>query len=112
MTIARRLTRSAAAGLLGTTVLVAATVLTAAPANAEVDGSKCKASWDVSRNLAGMRCYNPVDSVWDLQVQCDRFSGTGFVLVKGTRVYGAGWGTSIAQCPVGTEIGDETVVDL
>ena len=112
MTIARRLTSGAAAGLLGTTVLVAASMLTAAPANAAVDVSSCKASWDVSRNLAGMTCYNPVASVWDLQVECDKLSGTGFVLVKGTRVYNQGWGTSIAQCPVGTEIGYETVVDL
>ncbi len=110
MTIARSVIRGAAAAF-GTVGLVTLTTLAAAPARAAVDVSSCTGSADYGTGMVAVTCYNPGGSVWDVRVECD-YPGTRVVYIGGSRVYTVGWGTSLAKCPAGTEIGSETVQDL
>jgi len=73
--------------------------------------SGCTFSYDLSRGLVAATCMESAVRDWDVQVQCERPTGM-IVRVKGSIVHGPGTGTSLAQCPVHTEVGQQTIVEL
>ena len=73
--------------------------------------TSCTFGRDLSRRLVSATCTETTATNWDLQVQCERPNGS-IVLIKGSIVFGPGSGTSIAQCPVGTEVGSESLIEL
>jgi hypothetical protein len=73
--------------------------------------TNCTGGSNLSRRFVSATCTETTATNWDLQVECERPSGD-IVLIKGSIVFGPGTGTSVAQCPVGTEVGSESIVEL
>jgi hypothetical protein len=94
---------------ISVTALIGIIVLTVQPASAAL--TNCTFGIDRSCNFVSATCTETTATSWDVQVECDRPNGK-VVIIKGSIEFGPGTATSVAMCPVGTEIGQDTVVEL
>ncbi|WP_433076798.1 hypothetical protein ACQP1P_32860 [Dactylosporangium sp. CA-052675] len=103
----RRIRTIAAAALLAGAAAVA---LDAQPAAAAVTG--CVYGSNLSLNQMSATCTTTLAERWYLRLTCERL-GTGHdIYANGSLVYGPGRDTSIARCPLNTEIVGTTIAYL
>ncbi|MEU8271026.1 hypothetical protein AB0B89_28185 [Sphaerisporangium sp. NPDC049002] len=109
MSIVRRIRAGAAATMIGAVSIIA---FAAQPAHADVVESTCTYGYNLSVNQITATCTTYTATPWYMRVMCETPRDT-FVYVNGTIVWNSpGRGTSLARCPVNTEIHDWTFVNV
>lgn len=109
MASVRRIRNGAAAALIAATSM---TLFASPAAHASVDPATCTWGRDLSQERIVATCYaSPNPNGWYLRESCEWHSGK-ITYVNGTISWADGWGTSQAQCPLWTELGESEFVNL
>jgi hypothetical protein len=80
------------------------------PASAAI--LSCEFSSNNQLNQVSATCNESTATQWFLQLTCSPFDGSHDRTAKGTLETGPGFATSIARCPINTEITDSKIVEL